>query len=80
VSSGVGVGEENVAATMLTLWSDGGVLRTRGNSDRPGRDAGSYPVRGDGRRPRRHRPMAWRPGGRTVPTGGPWCEGTAKDR
>jgi hypothetical protein len=66
VSSGVGASKENMAATTLTLWSDGGVLRTRGASDRPGRDTGAYPVQGDGRTSHGHRPMAWWPGGRTA--------------
>jgi hypothetical protein len=80
VSSGVGAGKENTAATTLTLWSDGGILRTRGASDRPGRDTGAYPVQGDGRTPHGHRPMAWWPGGRTALTGGPRCEETTNDR
>jgi hypothetical protein len=43
VRSGIGASEENVVTTMLIRWSDGGILRTKGASDRPDRDAGSYP-------------------------------------
>jgi hypothetical protein len=80
VRSGIGASEENVATTMLIRWSDGGILRTKGASDRPDRDTGSYPVRGDGRRPRGHRPKAWRPGGRMAPTGVSRREETSNDR